>query len=62
VSPVEELVGAVDAGVSLGVGDPAVLVLAAPDCGCDACDSGSQDALDELDEYMLSVVTGSERS
>ncbi|MCY3863114.1 MAG: DUF6226 family protein [bacterium] len=59
MSPVEELVGAVDAGVSLGVGDPAVLVLAAPDCGCDACDSGSQDA---LDEYMLSVVTGSERS
>ena len=50
-----------DAGVSFGVGDPTVLLLATPDCGCDACDSGSQDALDELDEYMLSVVTGSYR-
>ena len=50
-----------DAGVTLGVGDPAVLLLSTPDCGCDACDSGSQDALDELDEYVLSVVTGSYR-
>ena len=50
-----------DAGITVGVGDPAVVFLVTPDCGCDACDSGSQDALDELDEYMLSVVTGSYR-
>ena len=50
-----------DAGVALGVGNPAVLLLATPDCGCDACDWGSQYALDELDEYVLSVVTGAYR-
>jgi len=61
VVAMERLEGIDDAGVSLGVGDPAVLLLATPGCGCDACDSGSQDALDEFDEYMLSVVTGSYR-
>jgi hypothetical protein len=51
--------GAVDdAGVTLGVGDPAVCVTWIPDCGCDACDSGSQDVLDELDEYIFGVVSG----
>ena len=38
-----------DAGVTTGVGDPTVVHTWIPDCGCDACDSGSQDALDELD-------------
>ncbi|MCP3860553.1 MAG: hypothetical protein GY704_12960 [Phycisphaeraceae bacterium] len=47
-----------DAGVTIGVGEPAVVLALIPDCGCDACDSGSQDALDELDEYVLGVVTG----
>ena len=47
-----------DAGVTIGVGEPAVVHTWIPDCGCDACDSGSQDALDELDEYVLGVVTG----
>ncbi len=41
-----------DAGVTLGVGHPAVCVGWIPDCGCDACDSGSQDVLDELDRYI----------
>lgn len=50
-----------DAGVTLGAGDPAVTVEWIPDCGCDACDSGSQDALDELDEYLVSVVSGAFR-
>ena len=50
-----------DAGVTLGVGDPAVALTGIPHCGCDACDWGSQDALDELDEYVLSVVTGAYR-
>lgn len=47
-----------DAGVTIGVGEPALVHTWIPDCGCDACDSGSQDALDELDEYVLGIVTG----
>lgn len=50
-----------DAGVTLGVGDPAVCVAWIPDCGCDACDSGSQDVLDELDSHILGVVSGESR-
>jgi hypothetical protein len=49
------------AGVTLGAGDPAVCVVSIPDCGCDACDSGSQDVLDNVDEYMLAVVSGTFR-
>jgi hypothetical protein len=44
--------------VTLGVGDPAVEVTGVPPCGCDACDSGSQEELDLLDEHMLGVVCG----
>jgi len=47
-----------DAGTTLGAGDPAVCVAFIPDCGCDACDSGSQDVIDELDVYVGSVVSG----
>jgi hypothetical protein len=47
-----------DAGVTLAVGDPAVGVAVIPDCGCDACDSGSQDVLDVLDSFVLAVVSG----
>jgi hypothetical protein len=47
-----------DAGVTLGVGHPSVLVALFPDCGCDACDSGSQDELDNLDRHMLGIVAG----
>jgi hypothetical protein len=47
-----------DAGVTLGVGDPAVCAGWFPECGCDACDSGSQDELDRLDEILLAVVAG----
>ena len=50
-----------DAGVTLGVGDPAVCVDWFPGCGCDACDSGSQDELDRLDARIASVVTGAFR-
>lgn len=50
-----------DAGVTLGVGDPAVRLAVIPNCGCDACDSGSQGALDELDEYVFGVVSGAYR-
>ncbi|WP_341854590.1 DUF6226 family protein [Brachybacterium sp. GPGPB12] len=31
----------------------------APFCGCDACDSGSRDLLERLDEAILSIVDGS---
>ena len=53
--------GVDDAGVTLGVGEPAICRGFVPDCGCDACDSGSQDALDVLDEMIDSVVTGAFR-
>lgn len=29
-----------------------------PDCGCDACDHGSTDVLEAVDEAVLAVVTG----
>ena len=47
--------------VVLGVADPAEVLAVIPDCPCDACDSGSQGALDELDEYVLGVVSGAYR-
>ncbi len=47
-----------DAGVTLGVGDPVVRIAFIPDCGCDACDSGSQDVIDHLDSYIRPVVSG----
>jgi Family of unknown function (DUF6226) len=50
-----------DAGLVLGVGNPAECVDWFPDCGCDACDSGSQNELDNLDNHLRSVVTGSFR-
>jgi hypothetical protein len=50
-----------DAGVTLGVGDPAVCVVWFPECGCDACDSGAQDEIDHLDSYVRAVLTGAFR-
>jgi Family of unknown function (DUF6226) len=47
-----------DAGVVLGVGDPVERVNSFPDCGCDACDSGSQNELDHLNAHILAIVTG----
>ena len=44
-----------DAGVVLGVGNPAECVAWIPDCGCDACDSGSANEL----EYWTSTYTRS---
>jgi len=48
-----------DAGVVLGLGDPTETVTWFPNCGCDACDSGSQRELD--DTHVLSIVTGAFR-
>lgn len=47
------------ASVSIGAGDPAVFLEQMPDCGCDACDSGSEDMFRVIDETVLSVVGGS---
>lgn len=46
-------------GVLLGIGDPTESIDLQPDCGCDACDSGSADLLETLDRPILSVVDGS---
>lgn len=51
----------IDGGVVIGVGEPTLVVEVIPDCGCDACDHGSQDILDLLDEYALGVVAGEYR-
>ncbi len=48
----------VDAGVVLGVGDRAIEIGRFPDCGCDACDSGSRAELDHLDAHLIGIVTG----
>jgi hypothetical protein len=45
-------------GVTIAAGEPAIEVGAVPPCGCDACDSGSQEALDLVDEFMSVVVSG----
>lgn len=53
-----------DAGVTIAVAraDHVVGVVApVPNCGCDACDGGSQGELDLLDEVILTVVTGAFR-
>jgi hypothetical protein len=47
-----------DAGVVLGVGDPATTVAWFPDCGCDACDHGSQLELEDLDAHLHAIVSG----
>ena len=46
------------AGIVLGVGDPVELLGWFPDCGCDACDSGSDADVEHLDAYIRGVVSG----
>ena len=43
------------------MGDPAVEVDSAPHCGCDACDHGSDQALEIVDEAVADVLNGSFR-
>ncbi len=50
-----------DAGVTVGLGDPAVCIDWFPECGCDACDSGSQNELDYFDQHMSVIVSGTFR-
>ncbi|MFJ4716497.1 DUF6226 family protein [Streptomyces sp. NPDC088785] len=42
----------------IGAGEPAVPVETVPDCGCDACDDGSDGILELLDDAVTAVVTG----
>ncbi|MFC4241851.1 DUF6226 family protein [Gryllotalpicola reticulitermitis] len=54
-----EVQGTPDAVITVGVGarEPIYLGME-PDCGCDACDSGSADLLAAIDERYLTVVAG----
>lgn len=53
--------GVDDAGLTLGVGDPAACDGWIPDCGCDACDGGSDPELDCVDEHLSAIIGGSYR-
>lgn len=56
---VQSQIGDVPAtGITLGWGDPAVLVGLFPHCGCDACDGGAQPELDVVDDRLSSIVSG----
>ncbi|MEU6841160.1 DUF6226 family protein [Streptomyces sp. NPDC046716] len=44
--------------VVVGAGEPAVPVEQVPDCGCDACDDGSEGLLELLDDAVVAVVSG----
>ena len=46
----------------LAVGRPGFEVEFIPDCGCDACDSGSDDLLEQVDRIFAAVVTGELRA
>ncbi len=45
-------------GLHISVDRPEISVKMLPDCGCDACDSGSEDLLQAIDETNISVVGG----
>ncbi|GAB2481544.1 DUF6226 family protein [Jatrophihabitans fulvus] len=45
-------------GVVVTAGGPALDLVHVPDCGCDACDSGSDGLLDQIDEHVAAVVSG----
>jgi len=44
--------------LTVAVVEPRVAVGSQPGCGCDACDSGSADLLDAIDEQIGAVVAG----
>ena len=47
-----------ETGLTLGWGDPAVLVGLFPFCGCDACDDGAQHELDVVDQRLGNLISG----
>ncbi|MFI7344103.1 DUF6226 family protein [Streptomyces sp. NPDC050085] len=44
--------------VVVGAGEPASVLGVLPDCGCDACDDGSANLLEAVDELVEAVATG----
>lgn len=50
--------GIAEAVLALGAGAPAVFMGIVPACGCDACDDGSEKLLEELDEQVRAVISG----
>ncbi|WP_187774266.1 DUF6226 family protein [Lolliginicoccus suaedae] len=45
--------------VCIAAGDPAVILTSIPDCFCEDCDPGPAALLEEIDQWVLSVVDGS---
>jgi hypothetical protein len=48
----------IEDAVALGVGDPSVLIGMEPFCGCDACDSGSDNLLTAIDDLFTGIMNG----
>jgi hypothetical protein len=48
----------IEDAVALGVGDPSVLIAMEPFCGCDACDSGSDNLLTAIDDMFIGIMNG----
>ena len=44
--------------VQVGVGDPVEVLDRQPDCGCDACDTGSADLLETVDSAFVLALSG----
>lgn len=44
--------------VQVGVGDPVEVLDRQPDCGCDACDTGSTDLLETVDSAFILALSG----
>jgi hypothetical protein len=47
-----------DAFVLVGVGEPTHVLDRQPDCGCDACDTGSVDLISTVDDAFLLALSG----
>lgn len=47
-----------EAFVQVGVGEPAEVLERQPDCGCDACDTGSADLLETIDDAFVLALSG----
>ncbi|SFB05744.1 Glyoxalase-like domain-containing protein [Nocardioides alpinus] len=49
---------AAEAFVQVGVGEPTEVLDRQPDCGCDACDTGSADLLETVDTAFVLALSG----
>ena len=47
-----------EAFLQVGVGQPAEVLESQPDCGCDACDTGSADLLETVDSAFILALDG----